>query len=150
MSTGITASVTSVIHAPLERVWKALVDPADIAKYMMGARVTTSWSEGSAIRWRGEWKGKPYEDTGRVLKVREPELLSYTHTSTGAEGASQEQVIIIELKEAGGVTHLRLTQDNNRTDEERQHAEAMWTLMFDELKKMLGEAPVAAPETART
>lgn len=150
MNKGITAIVTSVIHAPVERVWKALVDPEDIAKYMMGARVTTSWSEGSSIQWKGEWKGKPFEDTGRVLKVKEPELLSYTHTSTGAEGASQEHVITIELKEAGGVTHLRLTQDNNHTDEERQHAEETWTLMLDELKKMLGEAPVPAPETART
>lgn len=150
MNNGITATVTSVIHAPLERVWKALVDPADIANYMMGARVTTSWSEGSAIRWQGEWKGKPYEDTGRVLKVREPELLSYTHNSTGSDGDPQEHIITIELKETAGVTHLRLTQDNNRTEEERQHAEKSWTLMLDELKKMLGEAPVAAPETART
>ncbi len=122
MNNGIAARVTSIIHASLDRVWKALVDPEDIAKYMMGARVRTDWSEGSPIRWEGEWNGKPFEDVGRVLKVREPELLSYTHNSTEAEGATQEHVITIELKEVGGVTHLRLTQDNNSTEDARQHA----------------------------
>jgi uncharacterized protein YndB with AHSA1/START domain len=141
MSNGKVANVTTIIHAPIDRVWKALVDPEEIAQYMMGARVVTDWTDGSPIRWKGEWKGKAFEDVGRVLKVREPDMLSYTHKSGATEDA-EEHVIIIELKEVGGVTHLRLTQDNNATEEAREHSEANWTQMLDTLKKMLGEAPV--------
>ena len=150
MSNGMEAIVTTIIHAPIDRVWTALVDPEDIARYMMGARVVSDWSEGGAIRWSGEWKGKAFEDVGRVVKARAPDLLVYTHNSAGADGATQEHVISIELKEVGGVTHLRLTQGGNNTEAAREHAVENWTLMLDQLKKMLGEAPVPAPEAPRT
>ncbi len=150
MSKGIEAIVTTIIHAPIDRVWKALIDPEDIARYMMGARVNTDWVEGNPIHWSGEWKGKAFEDEGRVLKVREPDLLAYTHNSASADGTTEEHVVTIELKEVGGVTHLRLTQDGNATQTAREHAEANWTQMLDQLKKMLGEAPVPSPEVTRT
>lgn len=148
MSNGLVAEVIQVIHAPIERVWKALTDPADLARYMMGATVESDWQEGSPIVWKGEWKGKTFEDHGRVLQARAPELLKYVHTS-GAGGSQADHTVTIELKESGGVTHLRLTQDNNGSDEERAHAEENWRSMLDGLKKMLGEAPVPRPEEPR-
>ncbi len=150
MSNTITANVTSIIHSPIDRVWRALTDPEDIAKYMMGAQVTTDWKAGSAITWKGEWKGKAFEDTGRVLTATEPDLLKCSHSSKTAEGAAEEHVITIELKEVGGATPLNLTQDNHATQEASDHAAENWTMMLDGLKKMLGEAPVIKPEVART
>ncbi len=145
MNTAFTASVTTVMHERIDRVWKALLDPADIAKYMMGAQVDTDWQEGSPITWKGEWQGKSFEDHGRVLKVREPDLLKYSHT--GPDGS--EHIVTIELKETAGSTHLRLSQDNNPTAKAKEHAEANWTTMLDGLKKLLGEAPVPPPEEMR-
>lgn len=148
MSTKSIAEVTTVIHDTIERVWRALVDPEMIASYMMGTNVTTDRKEGSPITWKGEWKGKAYEDSGELIIVREPELFKYTHVS----GADPEQAhtVTVELKEVGGVTHLHLTQDNNLTEESRRESEKNWTAMFDGLKKALGEAPVSKPEEART
>jgi uncharacterized protein YndB with AHSA1/START domain len=149
MDRGFIAIVTTVIHSTIDRVWKALTDPEQIAQYMMGARVTTDWKEGSPITWQGEWQGKPFEDKGRVLIAREPELLKYGHTSGTAQRPEEEHIVTIELKEVGGVTHVRLTQDNNPTEEARKHSEENWTLMLDGLKKMLGEAPVPKPVAPR-
>jgi len=145
----LKASVTTVIHSTIDQVWEALVDPKDIAQYMMGVNVTTDWKEGSAIQWKGNWQGKDIEEQGRVLSVREPELLKYSHRSNGATGDPEEHIITIELQEAAGVTHLRLTQDNNASEEACAQAEKNWTLMLDGLKMMLGEAPMPKPEEAR-
>ena len=149
MIKGIPAIATVIIHEPIDRVWKALVDPKDIARYMMGAQVTTTWKEGSPITWKGEWKGKPFEDTGRVLEVRQPDLLKYAHRSGNAPTAEEEHTVTIELKEVAGVTHVRLTQDHNATEEARAASEANWTAMLEGLKKLLGDAPVAKPEVTR-
>ena len=53
---------------------------------MFGADVVSDWREGSPIVWKGEWKGKPYEDKGVILRVQPNEKLEYTHYSplTGA------------------------------------------------------------------
>jgi uncharacterized protein YndB with AHSA1/START domain len=139
------AVVTAVLQAPINRVWQALIDPDEIAKYMMGTQVTSDWKEGSVIHWKGEWKGRVFEDTGTVLEVREPELMKYSHRSK-ADSNDHEHVVTIEVKEVAGVSHLRLTQGNNSTAEEKEQAVDNWTLMLDGLKKMLGEAPVSPPE----
>ena len=149
MSTGHIATVTTIIHQPIDRVWQALVDPEDIRQYMKGVQVTTDWAEGSAITWKGTWNGKPFEDHGRLIAVREPEMLKYTHVRGSAGDAGPEHIVTVELKEVGGVTHLRLTQDNNATEEECAASEKTWNAMFDDLKKMLGEAPVPKPEEPR-
>lgn len=146
--TGYIAVVSTIIHHPIERVWKALIDPEEIQRYMMGARVNTDWKEGSPITWIGEWEGHQYVDNGTVLVVREPDLLKYTHTS-GSSGKAAEHTVTIELKEVAGVTHLRLSQDGNSTDTQREAAEEKWGRMLDQLKAMLGEAPVPAPEAPR-
>jgi uncharacterized protein YndB with AHSA1/START domain len=149
MSTAHIAEASTIIHEPVEAVWKALLDPDMNAKFMMGARVITDWKEGSSIIWKGEWKGKPYEDRGTVLTVREPDLLKYTHNSGSGDNPSQQHTIVIELKEVGGVTHVRLTQDNNATAEARDESQKNWTTMLDALKKAMGEAPVDKPDEMR-
>lgn len=144
MSNEHNACVHTVVHESMERVWKALVEPQDSAQYRMGAQVITDRKQGGPIRWKGEWKGKVFEDTGRVLKVREGELLSYTHEYTTAEGTTEVHTVTFELKEVGGVTHLRVTQENNSTVEAKEQAEANWKQLLDQLKEHLGEAPVDA------
>lgn len=145
---GYIAVVSTIIHHPIDRVWKALIDPQEIQRYMMGARVNTDWKEGSPITWSGEWEGRRYVDNGTVLVVREPDLLKYTHT-TGPSGDGAEHTVTVELKEVAGITHMRLCQDGNKTEVQRDAAQEKWGRMLDQLKVMLGEAPVPAPEATR-
>ena len=69
------------VDAGQDAVWAALTDPARIADWMMGAKVSTDWQVGSPITWQGEMNGTPYEDKGEVLEVDEPNRLSVTHYS---------------------------------------------------------------------
>jgi len=137
---GIVAKVAIDVQAPTSKVWDALVKPELIAKYMFGAKVVSDWKEGSPITWAGEWKGKPYEDKGKILKIQQGKLLEYSHYSpmTGAPDVPESyHTVSIELAEASGRTKLTLAQDNNSNDEARKQSEQNWKQMLEGLKKVV-------------
>jgi uncharacterized protein YndB with AHSA1/START domain len=135
MEHGHVAQVTTSVKAPVRKVWRALVDPAQIERYMFGAKVTSDWQEGSSITWKGEFQGRPYEDTGEVIRAREPNELSYRHLSGG--DAAQAHIVDIRLKEEGDRTEVTLTQDNNPDEQARTESEKNWTAMLDGMKKLV-------------
>ena len=132
-----TASVT--IDAGPESVWDVLTNPAKVKQYMHGTEMSTDWREGSPITWRGEWKGRAYEDKGTVVAVQPHRLLRYTHWSPmgGSEDRPENyHTLTWELKGAGGETTLTLTQDNNPTQEAADKmAEESWAPVLASLKK---------------
>ena len=140
MDTKYIATASVVISAPGSIVWNALVDPALIRKYMFGTIVVSDWIEGSSIVWKGEWKGKPYEDKGTVLRIEHERLLEYTHYSplSGAADVPENyHTVTIELLEMDGHTTVTLSQDNNKSAEERDHSAQNWAVMLDGLKKCI-------------
>ena len=142
MSEQSIARATTTVEAPAAEVWEALVTPATIARYMFGAKVVSQWQEGSPISWSGEWKGKPFEDKGTILRLEPERLLQYSHYSplSGLPDAPESyHTVTIELREEGGRTHVTLTQDNNPTDEAREHSETNWRAMLDGMKRVVEE-----------
>jgi uncharacterized protein YndB with AHSA1/START domain len=137
-TTEIIANATTIINAPVAHVWRALVTPTEIKRYMFGAVVESDWKEGSAIIWKGEWKGKPYADKGVILNCEPGHRLRYSHWSplSGLPDAPENRhTVTIELSGEGGRTHVSLAQDNNKTDEERDHSVKNWSTMLEGLKK---------------
>ena len=77
---------------------------------------------------------------GRIKKIEPRKLLQYSHFSPLAGLPDEPQnyhTVTIELAEAGPKTRVSLAQDNNSTDEARQHSEKNWTMMLEGLKKLL-------------
>ncbi len=133
-----TAEVS--INAPLERVWDALVNPAAIKQYMFGTTVITDWREGGSIIWKGEWQGKAYEDRGKILQVKPGTVLQYSHFSplTGQPDTPENHhTVTVKLSCLENHTQVALTQDNNSTDEARQHSEKNWGIALTAMKKFL-------------
>ena len=64
---------------------------------MFGADVQSEWRKGSPIVWRGEWKGKEFEDNGIVLDAEPGRRLRYTHVSTAPDGSKDQHVVSIRL-----------------------------------------------------
>ncbi len=140
MDKPIVANAVATIHAPATKVWNALVDPAAIKQYFFGTNVTSDWKEGSPIVWKGEWQGKSYEDKGTILRVQPNRLLQYTHFSpqTGLPDTPENyHTITVELAEQPNGTRVCLSQDNNATDQAREHSEKNWNLMLEGLKNLL-------------
>lgn len=136
----LIAEASTTIRAPMAKVWKALVTPELIRQYMFGTHVVTDWKKGSSIVWQGDWEGKTYEDKGTILKIEPERVLQYSHFSplSGQPDVSENyHTVTIELSGEGGQTTVTLTQDNNETEEARQHSEKNWQMMLESLKKLL-------------
>jgi uncharacterized protein YndB with AHSA1/START domain len=137
---GLVANASITINAPRSKVWKALVTPEPIKQYMFGTTVVSDWKEGSPISWKGEWQGRAYEDKGVILQLRPETRLQYSHFSplSGLPDRPENyHTVTIELSTDGGGTRVTLAQDNNLTDEAREHSEKNWGMMLATLKKYL-------------
>jgi uncharacterized protein YndB with AHSA1/START domain len=135
----LTARASTTIDTPVANVWRALVTPEIIKRYMFGATVASDWKEGSAIVWKGEWKGKPYEDRGEILSLDPGRTLRYTHWSplSGLPDAPENRhTITVELSGEGAHTHVSLSQDGNHSELERAHSEQNWKKMLEGLKQV--------------
>jgi len=142
-TTEIIANAHTTINATVSRVWRALVTPAEIKVYMFGATVESDWKEGSPIVWKGEWKGKPYEDRGVILNIDPGHTLRYSHWSplSGRPDTPENRhTVTIELAGESGRTLVSLAQDNNKTAEEQVSSSKNWTTMLEGLKKSVEQS----------
>lgn len=140
MDKNLIAKVEVTVNAPINKVWKALIDPKLIKQYLFGTEVATDWKVGSPILWKGVWQGKIYEDKGKILKIVPEKLLETTYWSSMSglpDTPANYKKVTYELKEDKSITTLTLTQDNNSTEEDKNHSEQNWTMALEGMKKLL-------------
>ena len=140
MSSTAIAKATTTINAPASKVWDALTKPEQIKQYLFGTQVTTDWHVGSPITYKGEWKGKAYEDKGKVLEFEPRKRLVSTFWSALAglpDTPENYKTVRYELASEGDRTKLTITQDNNASQEEAKEAEENWRMVLDGIKKLL-------------
>jgi uncharacterized protein YndB with AHSA1/START domain len=143
MSRGLIAEASTTVHAPREKVWDALVNPRMIKQYMFGTEVESDWQVGSPIVWKGEWQGKRYEDKGVILELEPARRIQYSHFSplSGLPDTPENyHTVTVELSDDGAMTLVELSQDNNGTEEARDHSRANWQQMLRALKDHLEAA----------
>ena len=140
MSTTFIAKATIIANAPVAKVWRALTTPELIKQYLFGTEVTTDWQPGSPITYRGVWKGKPYEDKGKILQVDPEKLLVSTFWSSVSglpDTPENYKTITYKLSAEGTGTKITLFQDNNASQEEVKHSEGNWNMVLNALKQLL-------------
>jgi uncharacterized protein YndB with AHSA1/START domain len=141
MKGSFVAEKQITIDASADAVWQALTDPELVKQYLHGTDMETNWKVGSPITWKGEWKGKAYEDKGIVLEVEPNKRLKNTHWSpTGGSEDKPENyhTVTYELTEQAGKTILTLKQDNNTSQEEADNmAENNWGPVLEGLKAVV-------------
>jgi len=140
MDKELIAKASITIKSSTSHVWNALTDPTMIKQYMFGANAISDWKEGSSILWKGEWQGKLFEDKGVILHYEPGQTLQFNHYSplSGQPDLPENyHTVTIQLSEEGAHTHLTLTQDNNASDQEREHSEQNWNMMLRTLKQLM-------------
>lgn len=140
MTTDYVAHQSITVNAPISKVWKALVDPEQIKQYLFGTTTVSDWVEGSPIVWKGEWDGKTYEDKGVILRLEPNRILQYSHFSplSGVPDVPENyHTVTIELSGDADQTFVALSQDNNATEEERDHLEQNWAAVLAGFKQLL-------------
>jgi uncharacterized protein YndB with AHSA1/START domain len=140
MSKTPLAKASATINAPASKVWDALTKPDQIKQYLFGTQVTTDWKVGSPITYKGEWKGKAYEDKGKVLEIEPRKRLVSTFWSALAglpDAPENYKTVGYELVPEGDRTKLTITQDNNASQDEAKEAEQNWRMVLDGIKKLV-------------
>jgi uncharacterized protein YndB with AHSA1/START domain len=140
MERKLIARATIEIRVPLARVWNALVNPEIIREYMFGTHVISDWKVGSQIIWKGEWKGKAYMDKGVILQMIDHKLLQYSHFSPLSglpEVPENFHIVTVQLKERRDRAIVDLFQENNESEESRDHSQKNWEMMLENLKNFL-------------
>lgn len=135
--TGLTATAHVDVAATPQRVWAALTHPEEIAAYMDGSKVTTTWAVGAPIAWEGEYDGRSYQDKGKVLIYDEPHVLSVTHYSPMMGQPDQPDnyhTLVYRLTGMDHSTQLELTQDGCDSTEQAAQFSANWQRVLDGLK----------------
>jgi uncharacterized protein YndB with AHSA1/START domain len=135
MSDNLIAKAEVLVKANGEEVWKALTDPSIIKQYMFGTEVVSDWKPGSNIVWKGEFNGKPYEDTGKIMELVPCKKLVYTHSSGG--DTKNVHTITVNLLPDGNTTKVILQQDHNLDEKAKQESEKNWKTMLDGLKEIV-------------
>jgi len=110
-----TAQVSKVIAATPDEIWKALTTPAVMKTYFLGADISSDFQVGSPITFRGQFKGKSYEDKGAIQTAEPQRRLAFTHFSPLAGLPDQPEnyhTVSFDLAPTSGGTQVTLTQAN--------------------------------------
>jgi uncharacterized protein YndB with AHSA1/START domain len=140
MNDKVTARATATIHAPVSKVWQALINPEIIKQYLFNTEVISDWKVGSPILYRGEWEGKAFEDKGKILEIEPEKTLKSTHWSplSGVPDSPENyHTVTYTLSDRGASTEVTITQDNNASEEEKVHSEKNWQTVLKGMKNLL-------------
>ena len=146
MNKNLTAKASTSIAATTNKVWEALITPSAIKEYMFGTDVETDWKKGSEIKWKGEFKGKKYEDKGEILNIEPEKIFQYTHFSSLSGKPDQPEnyhTVTINLSGDGNKTEVELSQDNNADEKSREESAKNWGAMLEGLKKYVEKSSSA-------
>ncbi|WP_402469632.1 SRPBCC family protein [Isoptericola aurantiacus] len=127
MTSGHTATASTHVAEPPDRVWAELMHPG--ARWMLGANIETDFRPGSPITFEGHFFGRTFADTGEVIAVDRPRLLHFTHYSPlgGLEDRPENyHDIRITLEADDGGTLVTVVQGNIDTAEHATRSEQHW------------------------
>jgi uncharacterized protein YndB with AHSA1/START domain len=133
------------VNAPAAKVWKVLTDAAIVKQYFFGTNVKSDWKKGSPIIWEGEWEGKNYQDTGKILDIDPGKFIKYNYWSSmsGTEDKPENYAdISYSLSENNNKTVLTITQGNITSEESKSHSEQNWQSVFGKMKEMVESGKV--------
>lgn len=136
---GLTTRTTVCIHAPVAKVWEALVTPGMIKQWFFGVDTETDWKVGSPLVHKGQWQGRTYEDKGVILAFEPPRLLSHTHWSVLSglpDSPENYEQVTYALSERDGTTDLTVSEVNLPSPEARATSEKSWRTVLRNLKRL--------------
>src|SRR5687768_10112920 len=140
MEQKLVSRSSTIINAPVNKVWEALTNPSLIKEYLFGTNTITDWKKGSPITYEGEWEGKAYKDKGYIIDIIPEKLLHTTYwSSIGGKEDKLENYnnVIYEVKPENGGTRITISQDNIVNEAELEHMNKNWGMVLEAMKKLL-------------
>lgn len=135
-----TARASIAINTSVSKVWEALVTPKIAKTYFFGADITSNWSKGSPITFKGEFKGNDYEEKGVILNIIPNQQLQYTHWSnleTLADIPENYRIWTFNLTVIDGFTQLSVSENNIPTVSKQKRSNKFWKDLLITIKQIV-------------
>lgn len=134
------AKAAITINAPVAKVWESLVTPEMAKQYFWGAEVSSDWTVGSSITFRGEFNGNQYEEKGEILQFQPESLLQYSHWSdleNLPDVPENYRNWTFRLTQEDTTVSLTVTEDNIPTEKQKERSEEFWAGVLKTIKQLL-------------
>jgi organic hydroperoxide reductase OsmC/OhrA/uncharacterized protein YndB with AHSA1/START domain len=140
------------IHAPIAKVWDALVNPEQTKKYMFGCETVSDWKVGSPLLWKGSHEGREMVFVkGNIVSIEPEKFLAYTvidlNNAAITDVPENYLTVTYNVTTENGQTLLTVTQGDYAAvaDGERRYTETYnngigWTPILEGIKKLVEEA----------
>ena len=143
VSTGADALVNEIyIAAEPERVFQALIDPAQVPEWWGQKGVYRCETFEADLRVGGEWRmagsgrdGGPFQIKGKFLEVDSPRLLTYTWIATWT--GSVQTTVQWELTATENGTRVTITHSGLRAHPELAQSYRGWPMLLAWLQAFL-------------
>jgi uncharacterized protein YndB with AHSA1/START domain len=139
-------TVTRILDAPREVVWKAWTDPAQFAYWFGGEAEVPVSTVSLDVRPGGAWNARMLLEDGTEIpfggvyrEVQEPERLVMIFEEVGRQTDADQQVVTVTLADLGGKTELVLTQAGILDEEDFKGLEAGYGSFLDKLEELLAK-----------
>ena len=141
---GSVLELTWVLDAPPERVFRALSEPAVLARWWGPAGFTTPEIELDLVPGGGYRLGMQPPDgelfhlAGEFLEIDPPRRLAYTFRWEEPDPDDRETVVTLSLGDVGAATRLSLRQGEFATEARLALHRDGWTDSLVKLRELLG------------
>lgn len=128
------------IKTSLDEVWNAITDPKKLKENFFVLDVKSDWKEGSPINYKGIWKGKKYEDKGKIVKIIPQQYLATVCSSSLSNLSNNSEnykKVSYKLIPSPFGTKLVVIEENNFSQEELESSNQYWTESLAKLKENL-------------
>jgi uncharacterized protein YndB with AHSA1/START domain len=132
-----------VLDAPGERVYRALTEPAELAKWWGPHGFTTpeielNLSVGGGYRFTMQPpEGDPFHLAGEFLEIDPPRRLAYTFRWEEPDPDDRETIVRLGLAAVGTATGVTLSQGSFATEARLALHRSGWTDSFEKLRDLL-------------
>ena len=141
---GLSLRMTRVLPAPRDRVWQAMTEPEQLAKWWGPKGFTTPSVEfgpraGDSYRIAMQPpEGDLFQLSGELRELDPPAHLAYTFRWDPPDPDDRETLVTLSLDDRGDETGVQLVQAEFATEERRALHEDGWTDCFERLAELLG------------
>jgi len=140
--TDLTVNVTKIIHAPIEKVFDAWLNPETLSQFilpMLGMpqpQVETDAREGGKFKIIMQVGNNKIPHTGRYIEINPPNKLVFTWESPFSTDGS---TVTLKFNDVGeNRTNIDLTHIKFIDEERRENHEGGWGNILESLNDILG------------
>ena len=140
---GFVLELKVVVGAPRERIFRALTEPAELAKWW-GPRGFTTPGIDLDLRVGGGYRftmqppgGEPFHLSGEFLQIDPPGRLVYTFRWDEPDPDDRQTVVTLSLGDVADATQVSLSQGEFATEARLALHRGGWTDSLEKLRELI-------------